>query len=345
MSKLEVNDTAATQRFKRVLVTGGAGYVGSELVPQLLQRGYEVTVLDTYWFGQESLSRCRGSSALREVKGDLRDLNVVRDALQDCKAVIHLACISNDPSFEMDPTLGKSINYDAFRPLVREAKIAGVERFVYASSSSVYGVKSEQSVTENLSLEPLTDYSKFKAMCEDVLLEEKEDGFSVLTFRPATVCGYAPRLRLDVAVNVLTNHAVNRRIITVFGGTQTRPNIHISDMVRAYLNSLQWSDQQIDGKVYNVGYENHMMSQIAQIVQSVIGADVQIVTKPTDDLRSYRISSDLIRQDLGFEAKSTIVDAVKDLQIAFANGSIPASLSDPRYSNIQTMKSLGLTPA
>ena len=131
----------------------------------------------------------------------------------------------------------------------------------------------------------------------------------------------------------------------MFGGTQTRPNIHISDMVRAYLNSLQWSDQQIDGKVYNVGYENHMMSQIAQIVQSVIGADVQIVTKPTDDLRSYRISSDLIRQDLGFEAKSTIVDAVKDLQIAFANGSIPASLSDPRYSNIQTMKSLGLTPA
>jgi len=164
-----------------VLVTGGAGYVGSVLIPELLAAGHKVNVLDLYLYGEELFSSHKGNPNLREIKGDLRDMNVVEDALKDCDAVIHLACISNDPSYDLDPELGKSINFDAFRPLVLAAKRHGVRRFIYASSSSVYGIKDELEVTEELSLEPLTDYSKFKMLCEEVLEEEREPGFVTCT--------------------------------------------------------------------------------------------------------------------------------------------------------------------
>src|SRR5882672_5479217 len=211
---------------KRVMVTGGAGYVGSSLVPKLLDAGYAVSVLDLYLYGDDLFKDLRGNPGLREVKGDLRDPESVARALEGADAVIHLACISNDPSFDLDPSLGKSINFDCFRPLVKASKDAGVKRFIYASSSSVYGIKQDPSVTEDLPLQPLTDYSKFKAMCEEVLEDEREAGFTTVTLRPATVCGYAPRLRLDLTVNILTSLAVNKGQITVFGGDQLRPNIH-----------------------------------------------------------------------------------------------------------------------
>src|ERR1700674_5230001 len=196
-------------RFRRVLVTGGAGYVGSRLVPKLLDAGYEVTVLDLYIFGDDIFERLRENAKLREVRGDLRNPADVARALDGCDAVIHLACISNDPSFDLDPTLGRSINYDCFRPLVKASKDAGVRRFIYASSSSVYGIRDTPEVTEDLPLLPLTDYSKYKALCEDVLIEEREPGFGTVILRPATICGYAPRLPLDLTVNILTNHAIN----------------------------------------------------------------------------------------------------------------------------------------
>ena len=231
---------------------------------------------------------------------------------------------------------------NAFGPLVDASKDAGVRRFVYASSSSVYGVKEEADVTENLSLEPLTDYSRFKADCEQILLEKRSPGFNVLVIRPATVCGYSPRLRLDLTVNILTNLAVNRREITVFGGSQMRPNIHIDDMTDLYVQSLQWTDEQVDGKVYNAGYHNHTVSEIADTVRSVVGEDVSIVTTPTDDNRSYHISSERIRRDLGFEAQHSIEDAVRDLTAAFDAGKIPDSLTDSRYFNIKRMQQLAL---
>src|SRR6266705_2991163 len=205
-------------RFKQVLVTGGGGYVGSVLVPKLLAAGYGVNVLDLFLYGEEVFEAARSNPKLRLIKGDLRHLPTVEGALAGCDAVIHLACISNDPSFELDPELGKSINLDAFRPLVRAAKAAGVRRFIYASSSSVYGIKEGVAVTEDLPLDPLTDYSKYKALCEEVLEAEREPGFVAVTLRPATVCGYAPRLRLDLTVNILTNHAINNGRIKVFGG-------------------------------------------------------------------------------------------------------------------------------
>jgi nucleoside-diphosphate-sugar epimerase len=262
----------------------------------------------------------------------------VDKAMEGCDTVIHLACISNDPSFELDPELGKSINFDAFPGLVESAKAHGVERFVYASSSSVYGIKEEDDVTEDLPLEPLTDYSRFKALCEDVLLEAREAGFVALVIRPATVCGYGPRQRLDVIVNILTAHAFHNRRIKVFGGAQRRPNIHIQDMSDLYVTLLGLPGEAIDGKVFNAGYENHRVSEIAEMVRRVVGDDVEVETAPTDDDRSYHISSARIEREIGFRPSHTIEEAVRDLLEAFEAGLVPGAMDDPRYYNIRTMQ-------
>jgi nucleoside-diphosphate-sugar epimerase len=329
------------KRFKRVLVTGGAGYVGSNLVPKLLDAGYQVAVLDLYIYG-DVFGRLSGNPALAQIKGDLRDPAAVSKAVRGCDAVIHLACISNDPSFDLNPELGKSINFDCFRPLVRAAKDAGVKRFIYASSSSVYGIKDELDVTEDLPLAPLTDYSKYKAMCEEVLEQEHGPGFVSVTLRPATVCGYAPRLRLDLTVNILTNHAINNGRITVFGGEQLRPNIHIDDMTDLYLLLLGQPDEAIDGKIWNAGYHNLKVRAIADMVRDEVGSNVDIVVTPTDDHRSYHVSSEKIRRDLGFVAARTVKDAIVDLKTAFGAGKVPNSMSDDRYYNIKRMQALKL---
>lgn len=325
----------------RVLVTGGAGYVGAVLVPKLVAAGYKVTVLDLFMYGEDVLKGARGPN-LREVKGDIRDAEVVKQALAGCDAVIHLACISNDPSFELNPDLGRSINLDCFVPLVRASKEAGVKRFVYASSSSVYGIKDGVEVTEDLSLEPLTDYSKFKAECEVLLEQERAPGFTTVTIRPATVCGYSPRQRLDVVVNILTNLGVHKGEVSVFGGSQLRPNIHIEDMADAYMLLLQAPDEKVNGKVYNAGYENHSVMQLAEMVQRNVGPHVKLKVQNTNDMRSYHVSSKKIKDELGFEASHSIEDAVVDLIKAFKDGRLPDSLEDPRYFNIKTMQKVNL---
>ena len=326
------------KQFQHVLVTGGAGYVGSNLVPKLLAAGYRVTVLDLCIYGDVLPPH----PDLRIVNGDLRNPVDVAAALAGCDAVIHLACISNDPSFDLDPTLGRSINYDCFRPLVRAAKDAGVRRFIYASSSSVYGIKNTPDVHEDLALEPLTDYSKYKAMCEDVLMAEREPGFVTVILRPATVCGYAPRLRLDLTVNILTNLAINNGRITVFGGTQFRPNLHVEDMTDLYVMLLEAPDAAVDGKVWNAGYHNLKVMEIAEKVREEIGPRVEIVVTPTDDHRSYHVSSERIRRDLGFAARRTVENAIVDLRDAFASGRVPNSMTDDRYYNIKRMQALRL---
>lgn len=326
----------------RILVTGGAGYVGSNLVPKLLADGYQVSVLDLYLYGEDVFEDLRGNGALREIKGDIRDPGVVEKALEGCAAVIHLACISNDPSYDLDPQLGKAINYDAFQPLVRAAKKAGVKRFVYASSSSVYGIKDDPVVTEDMALEPITDYSKFKALCEEILEHEREQGFVTCTIRPSTVCGYARRQRLDVIVNILTNHAVNTGRIRVFGGSQKRPNIHIDDMSDLYLFLLQQPDEKIDGKIFNAGYENFTVLELAEKVRSVVGEDLAIDVEPTDDLRSYHISSEKMRRELGFMPQHSIEDAVRDMVAAFKAGKLPLSMDEPKYFNIKQMQLVNL---
>ena len=327
---------------RNVLVTGGGGYVGAVLIPKLLEHEYAVRVLDLFIYGEQVFDNVKENPNLELHKGDIRDQSLLRKILPGCDAVIHLACISNDPSFELDPELGKSINYDAFAPLVDISKESGVKRFIYASSSSVYGIKEEKNVTEDLPLLPLTDYSKYKAMCEDVLLQKRSPGFVTLILRPSTVCGDSPRLRLDLTVNILTNHAVNNRKITVFGGQQMRPNIHIQDMAQAYIKSLEWLDEDIDGKIFNVGFDNFTVSEIAEKVRKVVGEDIEIETTPTDDNRSYHVSSAKIKKELGFVAAHSVEDAIRDLLSSFQAGKIPNSMTDKRYYNIKMMQELNL---
>ncbi len=325
-----------------VLVTGGAGYVGSALVPKLLEEGHLVRVLDLFLYGEHVLNSVKDHPRLGQIKGDIRDRALLERSVEGVDAVIHLACISNDPSFELDPKLGKSINYDAFIDLVDVSRNAGIKRFIYASSSSVYGIKNEANVTEDLPRDPLTDYSRYKALCEDVLLEAGTPGYCTLIIRPATVCGYSPRLRLDLTVNILTNHAVNRGKITVFGGEQMRPNIHIDDMTDLYVQCLKWPDEAVDGKIYNVGYENQEVNKIAQIVRRVVGSSVEVDIVPTNDTRSYHISSEKIRQDLGFAPRHTIEEAVNDLVDAFHAGKVPAPMDSIGYYNLKLMQAIDL---
>ena len=328
-----------TNKLKHIYITGGAGYVGAVLVPKLLDEGHHVTVLDLMMYGEDVI---QPHPNLTLIKGDIRDQSLLKQTITGHDAVIHLACISNDPSFELNPNLGKSINLDAFEPLVQISQHAGVKRFIYASSSSVYGVKEEKNVHEEMSLEPLTDYSKFKADCEKILTRYQSPEFTTVTIRPATVCGYSPRQRLDVVVNILTNLAFHKREISVFGGKQLRPNIHIADMVDAYLVVLNAPKEKIAGEIFNVGTENQSVLELAQTVQSVMGADVKLVATPTNDNRSYHISSQKIANLLGFVPSHSIAEASRDIKNALEQGLLPNSLTDERYFNIKRMQNIEL---
>lgn len=330
---------------KRVLVTGGAGYKGCVLVPKLLNEGFEVVVYDLMLFGSKGLSP---HPNLTIVEGDIRDREQYARAVDGCDSVVHMACISNDPSYELDPALSKTMNYDCFEPLVLDSKQAGVRRFVYVSSSSVYGVSDAPEVTEDHALVPLTDYSKYKGMCETILLQHASRNFVPVILRPATVCGYSPRMRFDLTVNILTNHAVNRGVITVFGGAQKRPNIHIDDVTELYVKMLLFPDERVGSKIFNVGYENNTVAQLAHIVKNVVErefperAHIQIETTPTNDNRSYHVSSRKIAQELGYRPQRTIEDAVRDLCCAFKAGKFENSIGNEEYINVKTVKKLGL---
>lgn len=325
---------------RRIFITGGAGYVGAMLVPRLLSLGHSVTVLDLMLYGEDVID---AHPNLQMIKADLRDDRALAKVIPGHDTVIHLACISNDPSFELNPNLGRSINLDAFRPLVEISRSAGVRRFIYASSSSVYGVKDEPNVTEDMELEPLTDYSRFKADCEKILAEYQSPTFTTVTIRPATVCGYSRRQRLDVVVNILSNLAFHNRKISIFGGKQLRPNIHIDDMVDAYVSLLNAPDHLIAGQIFNAGYENQSVEELALLVREVMGEDVELIQTPTDDNRSYHISSARIKETLGFSPKRSIRDAIVDMKRAFEKGLLPDSLTDERYFNIRRMQSVQLS--
>jgi nucleoside-diphosphate-sugar epimerase len=302
-------------------------------------------VYDLMLFGADGLPR---HPNLEVVAADIRDTSRFMAALTGVDAVIHLACISNDPSFELDPGLSKSINYDCFEPMVSACVRKGVRRFIYASTSSVYGVSDAPEVTEEHPLVPLTDYNKYKGMCEPILLRFQSPAFTPVTIRPATVCGYSPRLRLDLTVNILTNHAVNRGTITIFGGSQKRPNIHVDDIADLYVQLLTLPDHLIAGEIFNAAYQNHTVSELAHIVKKVVEEEmpergsINITTSPTNDIRSYHVCSRKIAQRLGYRPRRTVEDAVRDLCRAFRAGKIPNSLDDDRYINVRTVKKKGL---
>lgn len=336
---------------KKVLVVGGAGYVGSALVPKLLKKNYQVKVFDLYTYsrskklGEDIFGPLISHQNLIQVRGDVRDAKTVNKVVKGSEAVIHLACLSNDPSVELDRHLSKEINYLSLFPFLRAVNKHQVKRLIFASTPSVYGLKSEREVTEDLPLEPLTDYGLYKVFCEKAiadLVPLSQTTWVIL--RPATVCGYAPRLRLDLSVNLLTNQAVNEGVIFVFGGKQERPNIHIDDVVDLYIKMLTVPKKKIAGKIFNAGSANLSIMEIARLVKKIVAKKlnkkINIKTTPTDDLRSYRVSSKKILKQLGWKPKKTVKDAIEDLVNAFNEGKIPNSDKDPIYFNIKRLKQI-----
>lgn len=318
-----------------ICVLGGGGYVGSALVPHLLSKGHHVTVLDTFWYG-DHLPK---SSTLRRIKADIRDRVSLRNAFHKQDAVIHLACISNDPSFELNPRLGKDINLTSFKEVLSVLSQENVARFIYASSSSVYGVSDAPEVFEDTKKAPLTDYSKYKLGCENWLKSFGTGGIWTIV-RPATICGYAPRMRLDVVVNILTIQALLTKKITLFGMKQMRPNLNIRDMVLAYDFLLNKPPKYIDQKVFNVGFENMTLYQIAMLIKATLkDKEISIVEQPTLDPRSYHINSDKIK-GLGFAPSHSIYQAILSIKHAVEEKLLFEPLNNPEYYNIKRMKEL-----
>jgi nucleoside-diphosphate-sugar epimerase len=329
----------------KILVTGGFGYVGSRLVPHLLSLEHDVRVLDLMLYTDAGLKALKSDpewpdyqSRFSLVRGDLRDAAKVRKALADRDTVIHLAAISNDPTGDIDEVLTRQVNFDAVGMLLALAKEAHVKRFINASSSSVFGARTESAINEQLEPEPLTFYSKYKALSEWLVLSAVGPGFCAVNVRPATVCGYSPRQRFDLTVNKLTADALRKDVITVHGGQQRRPNVGITDMINLYGLLVEAPAEKISGRTFNFGFENHKVIDIAKIIQSEL-SDLKVEIKVTDttDHRDYHISSDRILRDLGYKPVSSIKQEVANLRKALESGGFP-DIDAPEYYNMKFME-------
>lgn len=322
-----------------ILVTGGAGYIGSVLVPKLLEKGYRVTVLDLLLFGDDTLAGVAVHPCLAVVRGDIRNTALVGDLLAGNRfdTIIHLAAISNDPSSELDPDLTRSINLEALDHIMHAAKQNGVSRFIYASSASVYGLKDTPDVTEDLSLEPITIYAKYKAEGEKILNSLVDDHFCGVSVRAATVCGYSPRLRLDLTINILSYHALTKGKIRVFGGSQMRPNIHIQDLTDFYVALVSIPANNINGKAFNVSRSNATVLELAEMIRKEINPDLNIEIVPTTDTRSYHLSTEKVQKELAFTTTRPLVLACQELRDAFSNGQV-IDPDRPIYRNVELMK-------
>jgi nucleoside-diphosphate-sugar epimerase len=306
----------------KVFVTGACGYKGTVLVPKLLAKGHDVAAFDIMWFGNMLEPHPR----LQVVKGDVRDTRCIN--LKDFDAIIHLASVANDPCGDLDPKLTWETSALATMQIADLAVRSGIRQFIYASSGSVYGVKDEPKVTEDLSLEPISEYNKTKMVAERVMLSYA-DRMIVQIVRPATVCGYSPRMRLDLSVNMLTMQALTGNEITVFGGNQTRPNIHIDDITDLYLFLLE--QPEVRG-IYNAGFENLSIMEIAQVVSDKIGAP--IVVSPSTDPRSYRVNSDKLLAT-GFRPRKTVNDAITEIVGKYQRGILR---DEERFHNLKWMQ-------
>jgi nucleoside-diphosphate-sugar epimerase len=307
---------------KKLFITGGCGYVGSLMIQNFLNR-YIIQNVDTQWFG----NKLRNNDNLINIKEDIRNLSG-EFIEKNTHAVIHLANIANDPSVELDQTLSWEVNVLAAKNLIEKSIKAGVKKFIYASSGSVYGIKSEKKVTEDLELVPISAYNKTKMICERLLLSYK-DKIEVYIVRPATVCGLSPRMRFDVSVNLLTLHALKNKKITIMGGNQTRPNIHINDMIGVYEHILT---NDIDQGIYNAGFENISILDLGKKIQNKIKCEIDIIE--SNDPRSYRQCSDKLIET-GFEQKFNVDNAIDEISEAFYNKNL---IDDDSCYTVKWMK-------
>ena len=324
---------------KEILVTGGAGYIGAVLVPELLDEGHQVTVFDAFLYGTDPSSDPIVHERCKRIRGDIRDFDMVDTVLArgGFDAVVHLAAISNDPSSELDHEVTETVNLRAVDHLMHAAKKHGVGRFLYASSASVYGIKDDENVTEELPLDPITIYAKCKAEGEKVLNSLVDDSFVGVSVRSATVCGYSPRLRLDLTINLLTDQALTDQRIRVFGGAQMRPNVHIRDLTAFYRMLLTAPADKISGRAFNVSRENASVMALAEMIRDELDSSLPIDTVPSDDPRSYHLSADRAREELGFEPRHDLVTAVRELREAYQSGRVSDSRSSI-YRNVAWMK-------
>lgn len=334
-----------SKKTKKIFITGGAGYAGSRYVPQLLASGNKVTIFDTFYFGDY----LENHKNLNKIKGDIRNTNLIEKSCRDHDIFIHLACMSNDTSFELDEKLSTEINFDCFEGMVKAAKLSKIKRFIYASTSSVYGISDAKDIKEDHPFKPLTLYNKFKGLCEPILFKYSDKNFETVIFRPATLCGYSPRQRFDLSVNVLTANAIVNNKILVFGGSQLRPNLHILDYCDLLDLLISAETPKIQNKIFNVGYQNLSIMEIAKIVREVVlkefakKEEILIEVQKSNDLRSYHINSDKIREELNFIPKYTIEDAVIEICDAFKKNSFTDALNNTKYFNVKRIKELNIS--
>lgn len=322
-----------------LLITGGSGYVGTRLINRLKEKNLNIHNYDISLFGDSHLPKCKN---FHYHKFDLRDTRSLENVISRNKIdiVLHLACISNDPTFELNSKISKEINYNAFEPLVKISKQNGVRKFIYASTCSVYGISKEKNVTEDHPLVPLTDYNKYKAYCEPILRDNIDDDFQGVIIRPATVCGYSEKMRFDLTVNILTNFAYNKGFIKVFGGQQQRPNCHIEDMCDLYERLINEDIKYINGEIFNVGVENLKIIEIAKIIKDLMfekfKKKIDINIEESSDIRSYHIDSSKIKKKMKFIFKKTVKNAVEDLILNFEKGNMTDTF-DEKWSNIKVL--------
>jgi nucleoside-diphosphate-sugar epimerase len=330
---------------KKILVTGGFGYVGSRLTPHLLGLGHHVRVIDLLLYtkvGVEALKREASFPKWKDrfelIEGDIRDPAIVAQAVKGMDTVIHLAAISNDPTGDIDEILTRQVNFDAVGLLLAQARAAGVKRFINASSSSVFGIKDVPDVTEQLEPEPITFYSKYKMLSEWLVTAAAAADFCTVNIRPATICGYSPRQRFDLTVNKLTADALRKRVITVHGGEQRRPNVGMSDAINLYGILTQTDPKLINGRTFNFGFENLKVIEIAKLIQAEL-KDLNVEIKVTDtlDKRDYHISSKKILDVLGYQPVSSIRAEVANLRQALDGGAFP-DIDAPEHYNMKFMK-------
>jgi nucleoside-diphosphate-sugar epimerase len=315
-----------------VLVSGGGGFVGTVLTDRLLNLGYDVKVLDTFWFGDFLPAHPR----LTKIPGDLRDARTVNAALKGVDTVIQLACLSNDPTSDLDPDLTRSINLDGCRDIIHAARRNGISRFIYASSASVYGVRDEPNIVEDMPLEPITLYSRYKAEIEDALFAIDDPGFTTVAVRNSTVSGFSPRMRLDLIISIFVRAALRRKLITIEGGNQLRPLIHMQDLVDFYVLLLNADAAKIHRQAFNVSSDNYKVIDVAKMVQERIPCDFAFAG--FTDPRSYHVDTSKVERTLGYKPSRTIESAIEEVQAALVDGRIDDD--DPRCYNIRHMKTL-----
>lgn len=325
---------------KRILVTGGAGYIGSVLISKLLKKGYNICIIDSLYFSDSGIQKFMNQENFQLINGDIRNRELIKKHMDGVDAVIHLAAIANDPSGELIPKLTRSINLDSYYILLDEAKKAGVKRFINTSSFSVYGIQEGKNITEDVKPEPLKEYSMCKADSEIIVKDYNSKDFTTSSMRLATICGWSPRMRFDLIVNDLSYQAIQNKKLNVWGGEQKRPQIDIQDICDYFVEFLSLPKSLIGGEIFNAGSENISIRQIAETINTILFGNLKIeYTRTRDDERSYHVSSEKISNILGLTPKRTINDSIIDIYSAYKQ-KLWIDGTDPIYHNVKRMQNI-----